>query len=82
MAVSSNHEIIGRPAMSCITLGLSDFMRVPLPAAKITIARGGFSCSIVIFFLDTSEINKSHGISIRYIAPDYLLAKTSFLSPA
>ena len=38
--VSSRCEIIGRPATACITLGRPDFIRVPLPAARITTAIG------------------------------------------
>ena len=30
---------IGRPATSCITLGIADFIRVPLPAARMIAAR-------------------------------------------
>src|SRR3989338_3326716 len=31
--------IIGTPAIECITFDIADFMRVPLPAAKITTAK-------------------------------------------
>src|SRR3972149_7651233 len=38
-AVASTCAIIGSPATWCNTLGCADFMRVPLPAARMTIWR-------------------------------------------
>src|SRR6185312_13112321 len=37
-AMPTGYSIIGRPATGCSTLALSDFMRVPRPAARITVA--------------------------------------------
>src|SRR5687767_10408365 len=38
--LSSTYSIIGRPATGTSTLGRSDFIRVPLPAAKTTATTG------------------------------------------
>ena len=37
-SAASRCAIIGRPAIGCITLGIVDFMRVPLPAARMMAA--------------------------------------------
>ena len=37
-AIATGYSIIGRPATACSTLALSDFMRVPRPAARMTVA--------------------------------------------
>ena len=37
-SASSRCAIIGRPAIGCITLGTADFIRVPLPAARMMAA--------------------------------------------
>src|SRR3546814_19909494 len=42
-------QSIGLPAMGCSTLGRSDFMRVPFPAARITTA--SFGASLGALFL-------------------------------
>jgi hypothetical protein len=39
MAASITCKIIGLPARECKTLALSDFIRVPLPAARIIAAK-------------------------------------------
>ena len=36
--MATGYSIIGRPATVCSTLALSDFMRVPRPAARMTVA--------------------------------------------
>ena len=39
-AVSITRSTMGRPPMRCSTLGILEYMRVPLPAARMTILRG------------------------------------------
>ena len=46
-AASITYESMGRPHTSCSTLGTSDFMRVPKPAARMTTASGGRFVSAV-----------------------------------
>src|ERR1700746_2691214 len=38
-SASNRCAIIGRPAIGCATLGRADFIRVPLPAARIMAAK-------------------------------------------
>ena len=38
-SASSRCAIIGRPAIGCMTLGIADFIRVPLPAARMMAAK-------------------------------------------
>ena len=39
---SNKCAIIGRPAIGCMTLGIADFIRVPLPAARMMAANRGW----------------------------------------
>ena len=49
-AASMTYESMGRPHTWCNTLGRSDFMRVPRPAARMTTARGGRLVSGVLMW--------------------------------
>ena len=40
---------MGRPAIGCMTLGMADFIRVPLPAARMMAAKDGW-------LIDSSKI--------------------------
>ena len=50
-AASMTYESMGRPHTWCRTLGTSDFMRVPRPAARMTTASGGRLVSAVLIWL-------------------------------
>src|SRR5262245_56032753 len=45
---SMTNNTIGRPSMACSTLGKSDFIRLPCPAARITAAMGTFDVDLFI----------------------------------
>ena len=49
-AASMTYESMGRPHTSCSTLGMSDFMRVPRPAARMTTASGRFFSGVLMWF--------------------------------
>ena len=49
-AASMTYESMGRPHTWCSTLGTSDFMRVPRPAARMTTASGGRLVSAVLMW--------------------------------
>ena len=50
-AASMTYASMGRPHTSCSTLGRSDFMRVPRPAARMTTASGGRFLSVGLISL-------------------------------